>query len=377
MTSSRSAVAIALAFATVITASMAGSQPAAPDSSAWNARGAAAYLDARLEWWLHWPNAARDHETTCVSCHTAVPYALARPALRTALGHRDLAAPERAMIAGVVKRVTLWNEVEPFYPDQTRGLPKTSESRGTEAVLNALVLAARDAGTGTLSDEGRTAMTHMWALQFKAGDLKGAWAWLNFHYEPWESSDGAFYGAALAALAVGIAPGGYASSPDIQDQVRALREYLLRRVDGETLFNRVTVLWAAAKFPSLLTPAQRDAIIDVAIGSQEPDGGWALASLGEWKRIDGTPLDRAGDGYATGLVTLALRESGSSRAAAHVERGRRWLVQHQDPSTGMWRASSLNKQRDPASDVGKFMSDAATAYAVLALTDRHAPSSSR
>ena len=39
----------------------------------------------------------------------------------------------------------LWKEVEPYYPDQTRGLPKTSESRGTEAVFNALILAARDA----------------------------------------------------------------------------------------------------------------------------------------------------------------------------------------------------------------------------------------
>src|SRR6266571_3615544 len=222
-------------------------QPETKIASSWDQKAAATYLDQRAAWWMEWPKAARDHETTCVSCHTAMPYALARPALRRALGEHDMAAPERAMIASVVKRVTLWNEVEPFYPDQTRGLPKSSESRGTEAILNALVLAARDAGTGTLSSDARQALARMWALQFKAGDLKGAWAWLNFHYEPWESNDGACYGAALAALAVGMAPGGYAAAAGIQDQVNALTDYIQQRVDRETVFNRVMVLWAAAK----------------------------------------------------------------------------------------------------------------------------------
>ena len=89
----------------------------------------------------------------------------------------------------------MWKDVEPFYPDQTRGLPKTSESRGTEAILNALILSGRDARSGSLTDDTRRAFDNLWALQFTKGDLAGGWAWLNFHYEPWEADGSAYYGA--------------------------------------------------------------------------------------------------------------------------------------------------------------------------------------
>src|SRR5215813_10145029 len=192
-------------------------------------RAAAVYLDNRLDWWVHWPNAARDHDTSCVSCHTALPYALARPALHRALVEPEPAPPEFSLLTSVTKRVRLWMEVEPFYPDQTRGLPKTSESRGTESVLNALVLASYDASSSVLSEDLRQAFGNMWALQFKAGELKGAWAWLNFHYEPWESNASGYFGAALAAIAVGTAPGNYAAGPEIQEQLKLLRDYLRGR----------------------------------------------------------------------------------------------------------------------------------------------------
>jgi squalene-hopene/tetraprenyl-beta-curcumene cyclase len=53
---------------------------AAPaDGSGWDAKAAATYLDGRAEWWTTWPNAARDRGTYCMSCHTTLPYALARP----------------------------------------------------------------------------------------------------------------------------------------------------------------------------------------------------------------------------------------------------------------------------------------------------------
>src|SRR5436305_9319516 len=132
---------IAMALATALTAlprvvfaQQAGKSPA---QTLWNARAAADYLDGRQAWWLKWPTAARDHETSCISCHTALPYALARPALREALAEQQVSDPERRLVENVVKRVQLWRDGDPFYPDQTRGLPRSSELRGTEAVLNA------------------------------------------------------------------------------------------------------------------------------------------------------------------------------------------------------------------------------------------------
>src|SRR5262245_15454661 len=142
-------------------------------------KAAAAAMDQRQAWWAAWPNAQRDRGTFCVSCHTALPYALARPGLREVLGENQASAAETALVENVRKRVRDWNEVAPFYPDQTRGLPKTSESRGTESVLNAAVLVAQDSARGMLGEDARTALSNMWALQMKTGDLAGAWAWLN------------------------------------------------------------------------------------------------------------------------------------------------------------------------------------------------------
>jgi squalene-hopene/tetraprenyl-beta-curcumene cyclase len=52
---------------------------------------------------------------------------------------------------------------------------------------------------------------------------------------------------------------------------------------------------------------------------------------------------------------------------ASITRGRAWLIANQDKATGAWTAWSLNKNRDLDSPIGKFMSDAATSFAVLAL----------
>ena len=78
------------------------------------------------------------------------------------------------------------------------------------------------------------------------------------------------------------------------------------------------------------------------------------------------PMSADSDGYGTGLMVLALRQAGVASAQAQIARGLAWLERNQE-TAGAWRATSMNKQRDPASDAGQFMSDAATAYSVFAL----------
>ena len=89
--------------------------------------------------------------------------------------------------------------------------------------------------------------------------------------------------------------------------------------------------------------------------------------MGAWKRKDNTPLETKSDGYATGVVTFLLQQAGMKRDQPQLKRGLTWLMLNQDKTEGRWLAYSLNKQRDLSSDIGRFMSDAATAYAVLAL----------
>jgi len=351
-----------------------------PDS--WDPRAAAGYLDQREVTWMEWQGAARDHRTFCVSCHTAVPYALSRPKLRNALSEDGPSVNERKLLDNVTKRVQLWNEVGPFYSGAEYDGNKPSESRGTEAVLNALILANYDAQNGHMGDTTRAAFRNMWELQQKDGPAKGAWSWLQFNMEPFEAKDSQYYGAALAAIAVGTAPDNYRASPETQENVGLLREYLNREYATQSMMNRIVLLWASTKLPGLLEPEHQKSIIKEVLDDQQADGGWKLSSLAwpnDWSlhsfvrerwRSDWTRQDSRSDGYATGLITYVLQQAGISREDPRFRQGLSWLARNQNQQKGFWPSFSLTKHRSPDSNVGHFMDDAATGYAVLALSDR-------
>ena len=350
-----------------------------PPPPTWNARAAAAYLDQRQGWWESWPKAARDHGTACVSCHTAIPYALARPELGAAMGEATTPPADKKLVDDVLTRVRGWPGMKPFYGDTTpQGKSKAIESRGTEAVLNALVLASGDSRSGVVSSEARQAFANMFALQERNGDDAGAWPWIDFGLRPWESKTAVYFGAALAAVAIGSEPDHFAETPTIQPNVAVLREYLrthldqplwtrLLRRDDPRLFNRAMLLWASARLPMLLSSDERQSIIAALWNAQQPDGAWGLTSLGYW-HMGAFAAASTSDAVATGLVAYALEQAGTLPNEPHLARALAWLARNQDPATGMWSASSLNKKRDPSTNVGRFMSDAATGYAILALT---------
>ncbi len=355
-----------------------GQTPAAQIAvKAWSPTAAGHYLDDRAKTWFAFASAERgtgDSKISCLSCHSLLPFALARPALRKLSGETRPTAFEDKVLEQVSRRVEHWSELDTaafrlYYDFSAR---KKKESWGTEAVLNALVLAFDDRlnDRKEASDVTKKALAHLWQAQLTEGSQAGSWDWLDFGLEPWETKEAQYFGATLAALAVGSTPGYLAPRVDgkLVKRVDLLREYLRGNLAKQSLYNRIWLLAANARLESLLTKPQETALIDEIFARQHTDGGWRLSSLGPQNLSGDEQAHANSDGYATGLVLYVMKLAGTTRNDPRVRKGLDWL-RAQQTNTGEWRAFSVNKKRDPESHVGKFMSDAATAFAVLALSD--------
>jgi squalene-hopene/tetraprenyl-beta-curcumene cyclase len=380
-------LAIGLAF--TVFAATAAAQQAPPSSGSfrsWDPAAAAAYLDARMDVWFANGTQLRtgDTQTACVSCHAGLAYALSRPVLRRVM-HVDAPSTQEArLIAETTRRVETYNTHQVLYDFNQR---RQIESRGTEAVLNAVILTSADTARnlGEPSAPTKKALARLWETQ----RADGRWDWLEFGLEPWETTESAYHGATFAAFAAGTAPGQH-------DQVATagierLRTYLSANYHAQHLYNRTWALLASTRVHGVVTDAQRGALIDELVRAQRDDGGWSLQAMGPWKWSKSAPpvkspgdLDASllsqSDGYATGLVVYTLMQAGVAPSQAAIRKGISWLETNQRAIPGddvpgrAWRAHSLNYDREHGGEKGEpwrrlFMSDTATAFAILALAD--------
>ncbi len=334
-------------------------------SADWNPRLAAEYLDGRQKEWFAWKPAAKQGGP-CISCHTGVSYLMARPLLRTALGESGPTAYETGLYESLRSR----NADAPAkeVANALKNDPGASQSQGVESVMAALFFARESGPDAPMSASAKQAFDRMWSLSIREGDPAGAWSWFNLRLDPWEMPESRFFGATLAAMAVGSTPTAYRNQPEVAERIGALLGYLARTQGSQSLHNRLMLLWAATRLPAAMDSAARKKVVEEVMAKQSADGGWSLQALGPWQEHADAPPSKGSNSYATAFASFVLREAGVRASDVRLAKGLNWLRAHQDKS-GSWAASSMNKKYDEPMQAG-FMRDAATAFAVMALVER-------
>jgi len=301
----------------------------------WNIEKATEYLDSRQKAWEEFKPAKAAHGT-CVSCHTGLGYVLLRQSLRQ---------------APTAMETNLYNSLRGRLAAHA-GTPAKGIPASVESVLAAVILAKQP--------ESTAALDRMLSFQIREGESLGAFPWYSLKLDPWESADSKYFGAALAAVAISRAPKPFRERTETRD----LLAYLERSAVNQPLHNRLTLLWTSNK---LIPKQTRLELIRQAWSVQGADGGWSVAALGPWSKAPREGVAKGSDSYATALAAYSLRSAGVPKSDARLQRALTWLRQQQDPATGAWRSTSMNKAFPADSMMIHFMTDAATAYATLAL----------
>jgi squalene-hopene/tetraprenyl-beta-curcumene cyclase len=305
-----------------------------PGIDRFSAEQAAAYLDRSA---LNWQKTKN-----CATCHTNLFYMAARPALSEVL-------PD----SGEIRR---------FYENYPRARwqdRKPTEAQGFWPVVVGTGLTLNDAQTtGELSDVAREVLDLMWTVQRE----DGGWNWPHCDYAPLEIDD--HYGVTLAALAVGIAPDHYAETPQARAGLENVRTYF-KNNPPKSLHHRAMLSWCAVRVDGIASPDERDRTLAELLDRQLDDGGWSTAGLlTDWQELvreADRPLDTAtSDGYATGFVIVVARELGVPADDPRLARGVSWLKANQ-------RASGKWFTRSPVQDCGNRISNAGSAFDILAL----------
>ncbi|QDU11663.1 prenyltransferase/squalene oxidase repeat-containing protein [Gimesia aquarii] len=280
----------------------------------------------------------------CISCHTNGLYLFSRPELSGELGppsseSRDFFVKELRKLKAMDREKLL------------KGI------RPTQVAYIAAGLAEWDRHISkTLSPQTDEALRFMLSLQAKDGSWGNADCW-----PPLESSN--FQGATVAARALSSAPGWLDGLKDetLQSGVERLKAYL-QNTEPAHDYGRLIFLWTAARYPDLISDEKKQALIEMVMQHQRPDGGWSIRTFAApeaWGRgnrakklREETEFDKtanawknpASDGHQTGLAILVLRENGVPANDPRIQKGIQWLLKNQRES-GRWWTRSLNTDR--------------------------------
>jgi hypothetical protein len=317
-------------------------------SADWSPELAARYLDSRQQEWFNW-KPAMQADGPCVSCHTGMTYLLARPVLRRVLKENQPTTYEVGLLNRLRTKV---------------GEKPAGALQGVETIFSAMFLSREDA-TKTMSAHTQKAFDQLWTLQSAEGSPKGGWRWYAANLDPWENTESGYYGAAIAAMALSQTPTEYRNTPNVRERAASLNAYLSDSAATRRLHDRLAMLWARVQLPDSL----RDAIRTDALTRQHADGGWTIESLGPWASHPDAPPAPGSNAYATAFTTFALLRSGVRASDPHLTKALAWLEAHQDSKTGAWPATSMNKRYPEGSMESRFLQDAATAFASLALIE--------
>lgn len=301
-----------------------------PVAKALSVKKAAEFIDGVSLAWTR--------ERKCMTCHTNVPYMLARPLIK---------GGDQAAIS----------EIRTFLEANIKKWETAKHGSDYNVLASAFALAGHDRQTtGKLSPATKAALDKSWTLQ----KADGSWSWPDCDWPPLEHDQ--FYGVAFMAVAIGLAPEDYAKTPQAQAALKKMNEYIAKNPTQE-LHHKATMLWATKLGVPLLTEDEQKNVIAELRKLQQPDGGWNLPSLGPYtKRKDGSEnkLDAPSDGYATGFTVYVLRQAGVPADDPAIKKAVVWLQQHQRDS-GRWFT------RSPKADKAHYITNAGSSFCVLAL----------
>ena len=173
---------------------------------------------------------------------------------------------------------------------------------------------------------------------------------------------GATHLQAIAAIAVASTPENYAASRNAATGYKKLLSWL-KKNRPKLAHQKGMMLWLSQVTPDAVSSEDKLNWQKDLLALQQADGGWGIATLGDWKRADGTEQIRnRSDGYGTGFVVFALRKSGLAPDHPAIRRGVLWLKANQRESGRWFTRSTYN-------DKHHFITHAGTTFALLALTE--------